>query len=65
MQLSKFIKLLYKRKYVLVVVPLVAVIITYFLVRKLPDSYKSHARISTGLVDQSQQILNSEILSQE
>jgi Mrp family chromosome partitioning ATPase/capsular polysaccharide biosynthesis protein len=65
MQLSKFIKLLYKRKYVLVVVPLVAVIITYFLVRKLPDTYRSHARISTGLVDQSQQILNSEILSQE
>ncbi|MGL6068758.1 MAG: hypothetical protein ACRC0I_08360, partial [Sediminibacterium sp.] len=65
MQLSKFIKLLYKRKYVLVVVPLVAVIITYFLVRKLPDSYKSHARISTGLVDESQQILSSEILSQE
>ncbi|MEN9597933.1 MAG: hypothetical protein RL596_244 [Bacteroidota bacterium] len=65
MQLSKFIKLLYKRKYVLVVVPLVAVIITYFLVRKLPDTFKSHARISTGLVDQSQQILNLEDLTQE
>ncbi|WP_204310660.1 hypothetical protein, partial [Escherichia coli] len=26
---------------------------------------KSHARISTGLVDESQQILSSEILSQE
>ncbi|WP_439505947.1 exopolysaccharide transport family protein [Sediminibacterium sp.] len=36
---------------------MIAVFITYFLVRKLPDTYKSRSRISTGLVDQSKQFL--------
>ncbi|HQS22813.1 MAG TPA: hypothetical protein PLC18_01280 [Sediminibacterium sp.] len=36
---------------------MIAVFITYFLVRKLPDTFKSRSRISTGLVDQSQQFL--------
>ncbi|TAF56946.1 MAG: lipopolysaccharide biosynthesis protein [Sphingobacteriia bacterium] len=65
MELGKFFKLLYKFKWVLVLLPLVAVLITYFLVRKLPDTYKSHARISTGIVDQSQNILNNPDQSQE
>ncbi|MDP3566000.1 MAG: hypothetical protein Q8R77_02475 [Sediminibacterium sp.] len=57
MELQKFLLLLYKRKYILVIVPMIAVFITYFLVRKLPDTFKSRSRISTGLVDQSQQFL--------
>ncbi len=57
MELKKFLLLLYKRKYILVIVPMIAVFITYFLVRKLPDTFKSRSRISTGLVDQSQQFL--------
>ncbi len=65
MELNKFFKLVYKKKYVLIIVPLITVIITYFLVRKLPDTYKSHARISTGIVDQSSQILSASDLSQE
>lgn len=36
---------------------MIAVFITYFLVRKLPDTFKSRSRVSTGLVDQSQQFL--------
>lgn len=59
MEIQKFFLLLNKRKYLLVIVPLVTVIITYFLVRKLPDTYKSKSRVSTGLVDQSQQFLES------
>ncbi|MDD2792822.1 MAG: hypothetical protein PHD73_06565 [Sediminibacterium sp.] len=65
MELGKFLKLVYKKKYVLVIVPLVTVVITYFLVRKLPDTFQSSSRISTGLVDQSQQILSSSDMSQE
>lgn len=65
MELAKFLKLVYKKKYVLVIVPLVTVVITYFLVRKLPDTFQSSSRISTGLVDQSQQILSSSDMSQE
>lgn len=57
MELQKFLLLLYKRKFILIVVPMIAVFITYFLVRKLPDTYKSRSRISTGLVDQSKQFL--------
>ena len=57
MELQKFLLLLYKRKYILVIVPMIAVFITYFLVRKLPYTFKSRSRISTGLVDQSQQFL--------
>ena len=57
MELQKFLLLLYKRKFILIIVPMIAVFITYFLVRKLPDTYKSRSRISTGLVDQSKQFL--------
>ncbi len=59
MELNKFFKLVYKRKYILVIVPLITVIVTYFLVLKLPDTYKSHARISTGIVDQASQLLTN------
>lgn len=59
MELQKFLLLLYKRKYILLIVPMIAVFITYFLVRKLPDTFKSRSRISTGLVDQSQQFLET------
>ena len=65
MELNKFFKLVYKKKYALVIIPLITIIITYFLVRKLPDTYKSHTRISTGIVDQSSQILSSSDMSQE
>jgi len=66
MELSKFLKLLYKRKYLLVIIPMITVIITFFLVRKLSDTYKSASRLSTGIVDQSTQILsNSDLSSQE
>ena len=57
MELSNFLKLLSRQKYTLIAVPLIAVAITYFLVRKLPDSYTSRGRVATGLVDQSQQEL--------
>ena len=65
MELNKFFKLVYKKKYALVIIPLITIIITYFLVRKLPDTYKSHTRISTGIVDQSSQILSSSDMSHE
>ncbi|GAA4319315.1 hypothetical protein GCM10023149_17960 [Mucilaginibacter gynuensis] len=60
MELSKFIKLLLKHKYTLIAIPVIAVIITYFLVRNQPDVYSSQAQIATGIVDQTQQVLNSE-----
>jgi len=55
METTKFIKLLGIRKWVIIGVPLVTMVISLLLVRNLPDSFSSHARMSTGLVDQSQQ----------
>ncbi len=58
MDIIKFFKLLYKRRLLLICIPVVTVIITYFLVRYLPDQFMSTSRIATGIVDQSQQVMN-------
>src|SRR5438045_9693664 len=55
-ELTDFLKLLLKRKYILIGVPLIAIIITYFLVRNMPDTYSSKARIATGIMDNSGQL---------
>jgi polysaccharide biosynthesis transport protein len=67
MELAKFIKLLKRRKYILLGIPLFAIAITYFLVRKMPDAYTAKATMATGLVDQSEQFVldNSKSESQE
>jgi Mrp family chromosome partitioning ATPase/uncharacterized protein involved in exopolysaccharide biosynthesis len=57
MDVIKFLKYLYKRKYVLIIVPIITVIITYFLGKNILDNYVSEAQISTGFVDESQQVL--------
>jgi succinoglycan biosynthesis transport protein ExoP len=58
MELKEFFKLLLKYKYILITVPMVAVIVTYFLVKHLPDEYESHGQIATGIVDQTKQMLD-------
>ncbi|WP_158827164.1 GumC family protein [Mucilaginibacter lacusdianchii] len=58
MELSSFIKVLRKHKYTLVIVPLVTIVITFFLVRNQPDNYPSEAQIATGIVDDTQAALN-------
>jgi succinoglycan biosynthesis transport protein ExoP len=63
MDLSSFIKVLLRHKYTLIIVPIVAVIITYFLVRNQPDSYLSSTTLSTGIVDQTQQGVGSSATS--
>lgn len=62
-ELNKFLNLLKKNRLLLITVPLLSVIITYFLVRNLPDSYVSQAQIATGIVDETKQTgLNQEML---
>jgi len=53
MELGKFFNYLYKHILIIIIIPIVTVIITYFLVRNLPSNYISRAQISTGLVDQT------------
>ncbi|SKA17080.1 GumC family protein [Sediminibacterium ginsengisoli] len=53
MEVNKFLRILSRQKFTLIAVPLITVIITYFLVRESPNVYISKARIATGLVEQS------------
>lgn len=57
MNIKSFLKLLNKYKWVLIIVPVVAVTVTFFLVKNLPKEYSSEAQIATGLVDQSKQVV--------
>lgn len=57
MDIKSFLKLLFKYKWVLILVPVVAVAITYYFVQNLPKEYSSEVQISTGLLDPSKQVL--------
>jgi uncharacterized protein involved in exopolysaccharide biosynthesis/Mrp family chromosome partitioning ATPase len=58
-ELSQFLRILYKNKFVLIFVPLITVVAAYFLVKSLPDQFKAHGSIATGLVDKTEQGLMS------
>lgn len=60
MDLIHFIKVLLRRKLLLLVLPAIAVIISYFLVKNLPDIYKSSAQLSTGITDETKLSLTTE-----
>ncbi|MCC8407396.1 lipopolysaccharide biosynthesis protein [Mucilaginibacter sp. UR6-1] len=60
MEFGKFFKLLLKHKYTLIAIPVIAVVITYFLVRNQPDVFTSTAQLATGIVDPTQQVLSTE-----
>src|ERR1700712_2508859 len=56
METGDFVALLKRYKLVLIILPLVAIVATYYFVRNLPDTYKSETQISTGIVDESQKL---------
>ncbi|MHB8209005.1 exopolysaccharide transport family protein [Mucilaginibacter sp.] len=58
MELGDFFKVLSRHKLTLIIVPIITIIITYFLVRNQADTYTSQTQIATGLVDRSQVALN-------
>jgi len=60
MDVKSLLKLLNRYKWVLILVPIVAVVITYFLVQNLPKQYSSEVQISTGLLDPTKKVLNNE-----
>lgn len=57
MDFQRFYIVLKRYVWVLLLVPVLAASLTYFLVQDLPKEYSSQALISTGLVDQSQRIV--------
>ncbi|MFP5080285.1 exopolysaccharide transport family protein [Pedobacter sp. JCM 36344] len=50
----KFLAVLRKYKWVLIIVPIAAILVTYFLVRSQPNTYISQAQLSTGIADDKQ-----------
>ncbi|MCD0490220.1 lipopolysaccharide biosynthesis protein [Pedobacter sp. MC2016-14] len=63
-EVKKFLNIVKKYLLVLIIVPVITVIITYFLVRNLSDSYVSQVQIATGIVDETQQYQQQSILNQ-
>ncbi|WGQ11096.1 Wzz/FepE/Etk N-terminal domain-containing protein [Pedobacter gandavensis] len=59
MDIKAFLKVLNKYKWLLILVPITAAVITFFLVKNLPKEYSSEAQIATGLVDQSKQVVGA------
>lgn len=59
-EVKKFISLLLRYKLVLIAVPLITVMITFFIVRNMPDVFPAQAQIATGIVDETQQMSFSE-----
>lgn len=55
LNLKDFLKYLSRFKWMLILIPLLCVVITYFFVKELPKSYKSEALISTGLTSRFEQ----------
>ncbi len=60
MELNRFLQLLYRHRFILIAVPVIAFAITYLLVKNLPDQYVSQTDLSTGIIDPSKQILGDE-----
>lgn len=60
MDIKSFLKLVNKYKWIIIAVPTVAVILTFFLVKKLPKQYSSESRISTGLLDPSKKVISEQ-----
>jgi succinoglycan biosynthesis transport protein ExoP len=60
MDIKSFFKLLNRYKWILILVPLISAVVTYFLVKQLPKTYISEAKIATGIVDPSKQVAGAQ-----
>ena len=55
-EVKRFIQLLWRNRIIIIAVPLLTVMITFYIVRNLPDTYSSPTQIATGIVDETQQM---------
>ncbi|MBS1494495.1 MAG: AAA family ATPase [Bacteroidetes bacterium] len=53
MDFLSFIKVLRRRKLLLLIVPIIAIVIAYFLTKNIPEVYKSQAQIATGITQEN------------
>ena len=59
MEVTKYLNILKKHKYGIIFIPILVMVLTFFLTRKLPDTYSSRARLSAGITEKSQQLLQN------
>lgn len=57
MELSQFLRLLYRNKWPLILIPLITTVCVFFLVKDA-NVYRSRARLSTGIVDRTDALIN-------
>jgi len=57
MELKKFLNILKRHRYGIAGIPVLVMLLTFFLTRKLPEVYTSKARLSAGITDGSQNVL--------
>jgi capsular polysaccharide biosynthesis protein/Mrp family chromosome partitioning ATPase len=60
MEIANFFKLLRKHRNILIIIPLITVVGSFFLVKNLANSYISHAQIATGIVDASRHLIDKD-----
>ena len=60
MDIKAFFKFIFRYKWYLILVPIIAVVVTYFAVQNLPKQFTSKASIATGLLDPSKQIISDQ-----
>ena len=60
MDIKGFLRLIGRYKWLIILIPIVAVVVTYFAVQNLPKQYSSTASIATGLLDPSKQIISDQ-----
>ena len=60
-ELRKFIGLLWRNRFAMIIVPLITMIITFYIVRNLPDVYDAPTQIATGIVDETQHIAFADV----
>lgn len=62
MDFKSFLKLVSRYKWIIIIFPIIAITVTYFLVQKLPKQYSSESRISTGLLDPSKKVISEQTI---
>lgn len=60
MEIRNFFLLLRQYKLILIFVPLLALLVAYFVVKRMPDTYRAKMAIVTGIIDQKQQVIESQ-----
>jgi capsular polysaccharide biosynthesis protein len=60
MEVKNYFLTLKRHWFMLITVPVIAMGAAYFFVKVVPEKYVAKTQIVTGLVDQSQQVINAE-----